>query len=160
MLEINQAIIIRWAIILLQYCFLLGIYFFIYRIGRLIYQDLTSSTDVSAPGQVSEDTSPATDAYLTVLEADESSALTPGVRVTLLDTTTIGRNVKHNTVVIQEAFVSSEHALIQLYNDQYWISDLNSTNGTIVNGTRIEDETLLKTGDQIKIGSVILRFER
>lgn len=160
MLEINQAIIIRWAIIFLQYCFLLGIYFFIYRIGTLIYRDLSRCSDVLAPEQVIERTAVATDAYLMVLEADESSGLVPGVRIALLETTMIGRNVQHNTIVIQESFVSSEHALIQLFNDQYWISDLNSTNGTMVNGSRIEDETLLKNDDQIKIGSVILRFER
>lgn len=159
--EINLAVLMRWAIIFLQYSFLLCIYCFIYRIGRLIYQDLTRLPAISTQEQIIEEKQVSTlEAYLSVVEADEPSGLLPGIRIPLQQTVMIGRSAKHNMIVIHEAFVSSEHALIQSYDNQYWISDLNSTNGTIVNGRRIEDETPLKIGDQIKIGSVILRFER
>lgn len=152
--EINVAVMTRWAIILLQYGFILSIYYFIYRLGTLLHRDLSRCTDIDRREQAA-----AGGACLRVLEADEASGLQPGACLLLQEASTIGRG-KYNTIVIQEAFVSSEHALIQLYNDQYWLSDLNSTNGTIVNGKQIENETLLQTGDQIKIGSVILRFER
>lgn len=157
--ELNQAIITRWAIICLQYFFLLCIYYFIYQTGQWIYRDLARVTN-SSSGDNAENMLTGHPAYITVLAADESSGLLPGTRFDLQETTTIGRNGEHNTIMIQESFVSAEHALIQSYNNQYWISDLSSTNGTIVNAGRIEDETLLHTGDQIKIGSVILRFER
>lgn len=157
---INLASMTRWVIILLQYGFVLVIYYFLYRLGILLYRDLSRCTDVPAPEQALAEGVAPQDAWLTVLEADEPSGLRPGVRFFLQETTTMGRSVKYNTIVIQEAFVSSEHALLQLYNNQYWLSDLSSTNGTVVNGQQIEDETPLKTGDQIKIGSVILRFER
>lgn len=159
--ELNQAVVLRWVIICLQYGFLLGIYYFLYRIGSAIYSDMACYPVAGSPGGTAgQPPSAAARAYLEVLAADATSGLQPGKRIDLEGTTTIGRSAQHNSIVIQEAFVSSEHALIQAYHDQYWLSDLSSTNGTLLNGGRIEDETLLKTGDEIKIGSVILRFER
>ena len=157
--EINQAVILQWTIVLLQYGFLLCIFYFTYRIGQWIYWDVACVS--GNPARESTGHMGKTGAaYLIVLAADENSGLLPKTRIELPETTTIGRNAKHNTIVIQEAFVSAEHALIQLYDNGYWVSDLSSTNGTMVNGVRIEDETLLQSGDEIKIGSVILQFER
>jgi len=157
LLELNQAVLIRGGIIFLQYFFVVLIYFFIYRIGKLLYLDLrrmqASGPNVS-PGQYVEGKH-----YVTVLEADEASGLMVGDCFPLKTTTTIGRNLEQNTIVIQDTFVSAEHALIQRYKDCYWISDLSSTNGTFVNGNRIEDEMALTPGDMIKIGSVVLHFE-
>lgn len=156
--EINQAVILQWAIVLLQYGFLLCIFYFIYRIGQWIYGDMACVAG-NPNRELNGHTGKPSAASLVVLAADENSGLLPKTRIELPETTTIGRSGNHNTIVIQEAFVSAEHALIQLYDNGYWISDLNSTNGTMVNGVRIEDETLLQSGDEIKIGSVILRFE-
>ena len=157
--EINQAVILQWTIVLLQYGFLVCLFYFTYRIGQWIYWDMAC-----VAGDPARKTAGPREkigaACLSVLAAGENSGLRPKTRIELAETTTIGRSATHNAIVIQEAFVSAEHALIQLYDNEYWISDLNSTNGTMVNGVRIEDETLLQSGDEIKIGSVILQFER
>jgi pSer/pThr/pTyr-binding forkhead associated (FHA) protein len=158
--EVNQAFLVRGGIMLLQYGFLALIYLFIYRIGTFMYRDMLVTYDPDS--QVKQEMAIQSEEayYLTVEEAGNSSGLTAGTRFILDPTTTIGRNPHNNVIVVQESFVSGEHALIQLYKHQYWISDLNSTNGTLVNGSRICDETLLASGDTIKIGSVALRFER
>ena len=72
------------------------------------------------------------------------------------ETVTIGRDGK-NTIVILDPTASSFHAQIALGSDGWSIEDLNSTNGTVVNGWPIES-VALNTGDLIKIGSVELRF--
>ena len=68
---------------------------------------------------------------------------------------TIGRN-SHNDIVLNESVVSGEHAAIQLDGGAS-VTDLNSTNGTYVNGRLITKLPLLHN-DVIKIGSHELRF--
>jgi hypothetical protein len=158
--EVNQAVLLRGGIMLLQYGFLALIYLFIYQIGTFMYRDMQVAYGLDS--QVKQEIASQKEEayYLTVVEAGNNSGLTTGTQFILDPTTTIGRNPHNNAIVVQESFVSGEHALIQFYKHQYWISDLNSTNGTLVNGSRICDETLLALGDTIKIGSVALRFER
>ena len=54
--------------------------------------------------------------------------------------------------------ISREHARIIQQGDQFWLEDLNSTNGTFLNGQRIVTPTLLRSGDQIGIGHCVLQF--
>jgi hypothetical protein len=72
-------------------------------------------------------------------------------------TMTIGR-AANNDIVIPEQTVSSRHATITIENGSFFLNDLGSTNGTFVNGTRI-DKKLLKAGDIIKMGAANCRFE-
>ncbi len=72
---------------------------------------------------------------------------------------TIGRN-QTNTIVLEDAFASSEHACIRREHQGYVLTDLNSTNGVFVNGTKIQAEWMLSPGDEIRIGTVTFRFER
>ena len=70
---------------------------------------------------------------------------------------TIGRNPDSDVVLIDER-VSRIHCGVRLWDGEYYIKDLKSRNGTLVNGRRIEVATL-KTGDQIRVGSTELVFE-
>lgn len=72
-------------------------------------------------------------------------------------TMTIGR-AANNDIVIPEQTVSSRHATITIENGSFFLNDLGSTNGTFVNGTRI-DKKLLKAGDIVKMGAANCRFE-
>jgi|GEM_PF-2346275 len=69
----------------------------------------------------------------------------------------VGR-AANNDIVIPEQTVSNQHATITIENGSFFLSDLGSTNGTFVNGTRI-DKKLLKAGDIIKFGASNCRFE-
>ena len=60
-------------------------------------------------------------------------------------------------LVIAETRVSRQHAEIFSRNGQAWIRDLGSANGTLVNGKKITPEAGIKTGDEIRIGSRILK---
>ena len=71
----------------------------------------------------------------------------------------IGREVD-NDIQILAGGISRYHAKIEYIEGDNWkIQDLNSTNGTRINGKKINQPTLLKTGDQIQIGEQLLRFD-
>jgi pSer/pThr/pTyr-binding forkhead associated (FHA) protein len=74
------------------------------------------------------------------------------------DVITIGR-VPSNHIVIDNQTVSVQHAILARLDDSYRLKDLNSTNGTQVNGIGITDAEL-KDGDRIRFGHVAAFFLR
>src|SRR5690349_13690942 len=65
-----------------------------------------------------------------------------------------------NKVVVNDSAVSRKHAEISVREDGYWIRDLNSKNGTKVNGTLIHEAAPLHPGDRIDIGPCQILFGR
>ena len=74
-----------------------------------------------------------------------------------VDRTTVGR-VEENTFQIADASVSSRHAEILLQGSELLIRDLNSTNGTFINGEKIS-EAVLKSGQTLRFGQVELKID-
>lgn len=74
-----------------------------------------------------------------------------------VEKTTVGR-VEDNAFQIAEPSVSSHHAEIILRGNDVVVKDLNSTNGTFINGEKIS-ESVLKPGQVLKFGQVELRLE-
>ncbi len=72
--------------------------------------------------------------------------------------TTFGRR-PYSDVVIDNLAVSGEHAAVRLLGDDAVIEDLQSTNGTFVNGNPVHSH-VLQHGDVVEIGRYQLRFER
>jgi len=71
---------------------------------------------------------------------------------------TIGRGEKCQ-VRLEDPAVSTEHCRVSTHPDKgYVIEDCGSTNGTLVNGRRIEGSVELSYGDRISLGSTIVRF--
>ena len=88
-----------------------------------------------------------------------SLVLPSGERVNLGEhTTTVGR-LPESTITIDDGNVSREHARIAPGSGGYVVSDLGSTNGTLVNGLRIAGQQVLADGDIVSFGSTHLRFE-
>ena len=87
----------------------------------------------------------------------ESVELAPGREFPLLAAATIGR-AGHNLVVLSDTFASSQHALIFLKEGRRVLRDRGSTNGTLVNGHRISGDHFLRDGDQITVGTTLLRY--
>ena len=80
-----------------------------------------------------------------------------GREYTIEQAAILGR-LNSNDIPIQDANASREHAKIYKQGNRFAIVDLNSTNGTMVNGQRVT-KRVLKEGDEIGIGLVKLRFE-
>src|SRR2546426_4136965 len=72
---------------------------------------------------------------------------------------TLGR-APENKIVVNDSAVSRKHAEITLRADGYWIQDLESKNGTKVNGTLIKAPSRLNAGDRIDIGPCQIHFAR
>lgn len=70
--------------------------------------------------------------------------------------TTVGR-ISENTLQIEDASVSSRHAEILFENNTWFIRDLGSTNGTFLNGSKI-DNAVLNHGDELRIGSIVTLY--
>ena len=88
--------------------------------------------------------------------------LEPGRRFPLRDpATTIGRG-PGNDVVLPSPAVSTEHARVVARDGQFWIEDLESTNGVAVNGGRVkvEEPRALTNGDAIRVSDHLLFFHR
>ena len=70
----------------------------------------------------------------------------------------IGR-LENNDIVLDDPTVTREHAIISYSQGEFWIEDLGSTNGTLVNGTKLTAPRALQDGDQIQVGvNMLLKF--
>jgi len=74
------------------------------------------------------------------------------------DKTTIGR-VDDNSFPIPEGSVSSHHCEVLLRGSDIVIHDLNSTNGTFINGHQVTGEAVLRPGQILRLGQVEIRLE-
>jgi hypothetical protein len=91
--------------------------------------------------------------------SNASLVLPSGQRVSLADTpVTVGR-LSECTIPLNDQNVSRRHAEIRPNRRNFVVVDLGSTNGTMINGTRIYGETALSDGDIISFGSTYVRFE-
>jgi predicted component of type VI protein secretion system len=72
------------------------------------------------------------------------------------DKTTLGRR-PYNDMVIDNLAVSGEHAVLQMVGNDVFIEDLNSTNGTYINGKAIKKQ-LLAHNDTVEIGKYKIKY--
>jgi hypothetical protein len=72
------------------------------------------------------------------------------------DRTTLGRR-PYNDIVLDNLAVSGEHAVLQLTGNEVYLEDLNSTNGTYVNGKAVKKQ-LLQNNDTVEIGKYKIKF--
>jgi hypothetical protein len=75
-----------------------------------------------------------------------------------VDKTTIGR-VDDNAFPIPEGSISSHHCEVHLRGPEVVVKDLNSTNGTFINGQQITGEGVLKPGQILRLGQIEMRLE-
>jgi pSer/pThr/pTyr-binding forkhead associated (FHA) protein len=62
-------------------------------------------------------------------------------------------------VRIEDRFASGIHARIYSRSGSYYVEDMNSTNGTFLNGAQLDGEARLSDLDEIRIGDSEFRFE-
>lgn len=72
------------------------------------------------------------------------------------DRTSVGRR-PYNDIVIDNLAVSGEHAVLQMSGNEVYLEDLNSTNGTYVNGKAVKKQ-LLQNSDTVEIGKYKIKY--
>ena len=138
-------LVVLWGVRLL---FLGLIYLFLYRVIRALLRDLRAAAREPSerPGR------------LVVLEspAGEPPA---GHSIGLDVITALGRDV-NNAIVIDDPFASADHAVLTDRGRSWYLEDLGSTNGSYINGRRVDGVAPMGFGDELQIGEVRMRLER
>jgi hypothetical protein len=96
-------------------------------------------------------TGPAGHAALNLL--DESGRIIGSFRLSRRRPSTIGRDPT-NDIVLTDRSVSGHHAVIQRIDSEWVVTDLQSRNGTLVNGSLLAGEAGISAGDVVQFGAV------
>ena len=89
---------------------------------------------------------------LEIIEPGKNSNLKMGGVIPIQNRISIGRK-EDNTLVLSDEYVSSHHVRIYIKNTDYFLEDMNSTNGTKLNLKKLVGKSIIKKGDTIKIGT-------
>ena len=134
-----------WIVRLL---FLALLYLFLFGIARALLRDLCAASR-----------EPTTELGRLVVLASPAGEPAPGSTLALDAITTLGRDV-NNAIVVDDQFASAQHAVLTFRGRTWYVEDLNSTNGTFVNGQPVDGVVPIGYGDEIQLGQVRFRLER
>lgn len=133
--------------LIFKYLFIFIIYYFMFSIIRLIYLDIKGIKASSLEKNT----------YLKLINRKDSLPFKIQEVYNLEDSITIGRS-NENDVIIKDPYISKKHLSIVKDEDEYYLEDLNSANGTYLNGDRIMDAVKLNNGDRIQFGRIEFLF--
>jgi pSer/pThr/pTyr-binding forkhead associated (FHA) protein len=137
---------------------LLGVvYLFLLRVLRAVWAEVKGPTTTKVRRAKAPKPSKAERKRLTSLVTTQPPALV-GTEYTLDAETTLGRAAGCQ-VRIDDSFASQIHARVFFIDQHAYLEDLGSTNGTLVNGQRIQGQVPLSRGDRIAIGSTELMLQ-
>jgi hypothetical protein len=151
------------VLLVLKIAFLVLLYLFVIRVIR------SAGREREAPSQDSMILTPAAAAGLrrgaparrsVRLVVRRSPSLEEGAEFPLNSApVTVGRGGQNDLVLSGDEFASARHARIEVRGDGVWVQDLDSTNGTYVNGSRVAGAQRLDTGDVLRVGETDLLLE-
>ena len=136
------------AIWMLRLLFLGGLYLFLWSVVRVLLRDLRAAAR-----------EPGAELGRLVVVSSPSGEPPAGSGFSLDAVTTLGRDV-NATILLEDEFVSGLHAALTYRGRSWYVEDLGSTNGTYINGSRVEGVAAAAFGDEIQVGNVRLRLER
>jgi FHA domain-containing protein len=146
----------------LKFGFLVVLYLFLLWIARSAAKDLrrTVSPAPDATGfhqapAFAGGLPPAAEAWLV---AERGGGLEQGERFDLIGGLSIGRS-KDADVRIEDRYASSIHARLFERGGRFFVEDMSSTNGTLLNGATLKGEAELIDGDTVQIGDTVFRLE-
>jgi len=146
----------------LKFGFLAVLFLFLLVIARSSFRDLRrtaapapDATGFHAPAGYGGEVQRGVDAWLI---AERGGGLERDERFDLIGGLSIGRS-KDADVQIDDRYASSIHARLFSREGRHFVEDMNSTNGTTLNGAALNGEAELVDGDTIQIGDTVFRFE-
>ena len=156
---VADSIAVDELLLALKIAFLVLLYLFI---GRIVS---TASRDIRAP-QESFVIAPGGEAAAEpvgagVLVVARSPTLPQGDELPLDSAPlTVGRSSDNGLQLRGDQFASAAHARFDPRPDGVWLEDLGSTNGTFLNGVKLDRPRKLAPGDVVRVGETDLRYER
>lgn len=130
--------------------FIVIIYFIIFYALKIMYKDVkTGGKKKSSDANYSE-------LGLEVLNPGDNENLKRGSVVPIRGVISLGRK-EDNTIVLTDQYISGYHAKIFIKNRDCILEDLDSTNGTLLNGSRIYGRVKLEEEDEITMGSLTFK---
>ncbi len=151
---------VEWTLLVLRLFAVAVLYAFLIIVVYVIWRDLGTA---ARGGHQSPDMSTLADEIvapagrLRVVSGGESP-LQLGEVIDLRAHTTLGR-APDNHIVVLDTFVSSYHAQLERRDGEWWLTDLDSRNGTFLNGVPITKSVPLADGDIVGVGQVELKLE-
>ena len=149
-------------LLVLKISFLVLLYLFIWRIVRTASRDLRLPQESfilapsAAAGVHASRPGPVTGRLVVVKSADLQDG--EGFELNSAQLT-IGRGNQNDIPIATDEYASARHARFEPRKDGVWVQDLGSTNGTFLNGTRLDRPRRLAQGDVVRVGETDLRFE-
>lgn len=153
------------ALLILRYTFVALLFLFIFRLVKWMVGDLKgparqvlyepSAAELSPEKRVGRE---AGGVRLMVIESSLPE-LEPGDILGVGREVVIGRGADSD-ILVADSFASTRHARVYLKDEQYWLEDLSSTNGTFLNEVQITHPTVLANEDRVRVGGVTFQFVR
>ena len=143
--------VLRLLLLALQLGFVAVLYFILLGFARSLMRDLRTAEAQQLASRTGI-------GRLAVLESPEDEP-PAGTTISLGPINSIGRNV-NNTVYVEDDFASASHAMLTFRGRSWFVEDQGSTNGTYVNGHRIDRPVALSFGDELTLGRVRMRLDR
>jgi len=143
----------------LKFGFLAVLYLFLFWVARSALKEVRR-TAAPAPDEtglhvVEQGGASGADAWLVV---QKGGGLDPGERYDLFGGASIGRSTEAD-VRIEDRYASQIHVRVYSRGGSYYVEDMNSTNGTFLNGAQLDGDAELQHLDRIQIGDTEFRFE-
>jgi pSer/pThr/pTyr-binding forkhead associated (FHA) protein len=142
----------------LKFGFLAVLYLFLLWVTRMALRDLrgTATPGFETGYHEAANIEPAsTDAFLVV---EEGGGLNKGEHFDLFGGVSLGRSPDAD-IRLDDRYASGIHARVFGRSGAYFVEDMNSTNGTLLNSQELHGEAELSPGDSIRIGDTEFRFE-
>lgn len=141
---------------ILKICILILLYLFFFRVLRAVWAEVNlakAAPAPTAPGKTGRRTR-ARERTPPILRVLEPAAIA-GQTFTLGDELTVGRAAGCQ-ITLDDTFASQMHARIFTRDNQLYVEDLGSTNGTYLNRRKVAAPMVMSRGDQVQIGSTIM----
>lgn len=132
-------LILRILLVALLYGFVI---FVLYSIWRLLKTELDKQTSKSFP-------------KLSLLIVDSELPFEKTFNQTSL---ILGRDASAD-VQINDTTISSRHAKFSFQQNQWWVEDLDSTNGTFLNQIQVEEPMVITSGDDLRCGRINIQIK-
>lgn len=131
--------------------FIVILYVIIYYALKIMYKDVKNGGKRRRPARANGNYG------LEIINSGNGRDLKEGSIIPIRSDLSIGRK-DSNSVILTDQHVSGNHAKIVVRNNGLFLEDLNSTNGTYLNGKKISSRIKLNNKDEIRIGTAVFKI--